>query len=138
MYYSAGRMPQFLTSRRTLKVREMIGRQLGLVDLVCLSHAHAMWIANFKIAAQLRAALVVLTLLRFHIQPDAGFANVDIGQTVDVVVDLLFEAVWQANPVWIVAVTVELWVAESHTAGPATFAIEDGKLFQRELLRCEG
>ena len=47
--------------------------------------------ANFKIAAHLWSQVVVFALLRLKIQPNAGLADIDLFQVVDVIVQLLFK-----------------------------------------------
>lgn len=96
-------------------------------------------IADFKVAAHLRAVFVVFALHCFLIQPDTWFAHVDIGQAINVLTDLLLEIFRDLLPKGIIAVPVELRVTNCHAACPAVITgqfsrtaafVNDGEIFQ--------
>lgn len=94
------------------------------------SHSQTMGVADFKIPAHLRAMFVMPTLPCFQIQPNTWLTDIDVGQSVNVNIDLFLELLRQARPTGVVAVAKKLRVANRHTADATVVTIQDWERIQ--------
>ncbi len=86
-----------------------------------------MRVTNLKVATHLRPKFVVLALTCFEIEPDTWFAKIDIGEPIDMLVDLKLQRGRKSLPMRIVVLTIELRMPNGHTTSPALVAVENRK-----------
>ncbi len=89
-----------------------------------------MFAARFKVATHLRTIIVVIALASLLVVPNTRFADIDIRQRGNVIVNLLLELIGQASPMRITRVPIEPRVTDVQTTNTATVTGDDGKFVQ--------
>jgi|GEM_PF-3950017 len=95
------------------------------LDVERTSQSMAMEAIQLKITTNLRPIFVVLTLLRFWVEPKTWLPQVDVRQVVDVLIDFLFQRLRQLLPERIVRVPVEMGMPNCGAARTAVVAVYD-------------